>query len=301
MAETYFKNFNTITYANNRAVDLTERVVVLNNVEKNPYLYYPTDITSGVRPDQIANFAYKDPYSSWLLYLSNDIVDPYYEWYLSDRQFNEYIAKKYGSVEIAQQKIAGYVNNWVDQSPIDIAAYEALTPARKKYWEPAYDNYGRIASYNRKKEDWKAETNSIINVFVYEPGDFVDDEIVTINYSIYDRNADQIDTTGKGQVAFSNSSCITIKHCTGDFLPIQNDTVISSLSNIYGTESGSKCTIGSANFVSRTIPLGEIIYWQPQTIYDVEQEKNEGNKTIRILQSQYVPQFIRNTKSLLGQ
>lgn len=302
MAETYFKNFNTITYANNRAVDLTERVVVLNNVEKNLYLYYPTDITNGVRPDQITNITYDDPYASWLLYLSNDIVDPYYEWYLSDRQFNEYIAKKYGSIEIAQQKIAGYVNNWVDQSPIGVAAYEALIPARKKYWKPNYDSYGRVSNYERKKEDWRATTNFICNIFISKAGNFIEDEIVTIKYNVKGPDIATIFTTGKAQVAFSNSVCVTIKHCSGDFLPRFDDNiVISDYSYIYGTESQSNCTITSTHVIANNIPIDEYSYWQEQTLYDVEQEKNEGNKTIRILQSQYVPAFIRNTKLLLGQ
>jgi hypothetical protein len=81
-SETYFKNFNTIQYGNNSVVDITERVVVLNNVQKNPYVYYPLDITDGARPDQISNQNYNDPFASWVLYLSNDIVDPYYECYL---------------------------------------------------------------------------------------------------------------------------------------------------------------------------------------------------------------------------
>ena len=96
--ETYFKNFNTIQYGNNSVVDITERVVVLNNVGKNPYVYYPLDITDGARSDQIADASYNDPYSSWVLYLSNDIVDPYYEWYLTQDQFNNFIITKYGSI-----------------------------------------------------------------------------------------------------------------------------------------------------------------------------------------------------------
>jgi hypothetical protein len=294
MSESYFKNFKTITYANNQAIDLTERVVVLNNLEKNPYIFYPTDITNGARADQIAAASYNDPYSSWLLYLSNDIVDPYYEWYLNDRQFNEFVGSKYGSVEQAQQKIAYYYNNWVDKSPIESAAFDALSPNQQKYWVPIYDNLGRIFEYERQKIDWHAATNYIVNLTITGTSNFITDEIVNIKYTDM--------SSGTAQVAFANSTILTIRHCSSDFFPRQEeDIIISDMSYVYGKESGSNCNITQCTFIANNIPSDEYSYWQGKSYYEVEQEKNEGNKTIRVLQSQYVPRFIRNTKQLLGQ
>lgn len=294
MSESYFKNFNFINYANNVAVDLTERVIVVNNLEKNPYIFYPTDITNGARADQISNEIYNDPYASWLLYLSNDIVDPYYEWYLNDYQFNEFIGNKYGSVERAQQKISYYVNNWVGQSAIPTAAFDALAPGQQKYWVAVYDNFGRIFEYERQKIDWNAATNYIVNLKITGTSQFISDEVVTIKYTNQ--------SSGKAQVAYSNSSTLVIRHCSGDFFPRQEDNlIITDTSYVYGTESKSNCNIITCTFVANNIPSDEYVYWQGKTYYEVEQEKNEGNKTIRVMQPQYVPQFIRNTKQLLGQ
>ena len=294
MAETYFKNFNLINYANNVAVDLTERVVVINNLEKNPYLFYPTDITQGARPDQYANELYNDPYASWILYLTNDIVDPYYDWYLNDYQFNEFVGKKYGSVEKAQQKITYYNNNWVNQQPISQAAFESLPASQQKYWIPTYDNFGRIFEYQRQKIDWHASTNYVVSLDITGSSNFTYDEIVSIKYT------DQ--SSGKAQVAYSNSSTVVIRHCLGDFFPRQEeDIIVSETSYVYGTESQSNCIITKCTFVANNIPSDEYSYWESVSYYDVEQAKNEGNKTIRILQPQYTPQFIRNTKQLLGQ
>ena len=293
MTETYFKNFNLINYANNIAVDLTERVVVINNLEKNPYLFYPTDINEGARPDQIAAAAFDDPYSSWILYLTNDIVDPYYEWYLNDHQFNEFVGSKYGSVELAQQKVAYYYNNYVDQQSITVGAFESLSAGQQKYWNPAYDNLGRITKYERQKNDWHVSTNYIVNLDITGTSNFTADEIVTIKYT------DQ--STGRAQVAYSNSSTVVIRHCSGDFFPRQDDDIIiSDTSYVYGEESQSNCNVTKCTFIANNIPSDEYSYWQAKSYYDVEQEKNEGNRTIRVLQSQYAPQFIRNTKQLLG-
>lgn len=294
MSESYFKNFNTITYANNQAVDLTERVVVVNNQEKNPYIFYPTDITDGARPDQIASVAYKDPHASWLLYLSNDIVDPYYEWYLNDYQLNEFVGKKYGTVEKAQQKIAYYCNNWVDQSPLSVSAFQNLSPNVQKYWSPVYDNFGRISEYERSRVDWNASTNYIVNLGITGTSNFITDEVINIKYTNQ--------SSGKAQVAYSNSSTVVIKHCSGDFFPRQEeDIIISETSYVYGTESQSNCTVITCNFIANNIPLDEYSYWKEISFYEMEQIKNEGNKTIRVLQQKYVPQFIRNIKQLLGQ
>lgn len=295
MSETYFKNFNIITYANNQAIDLTERIVVLNNLEKNPYLFYPTDITNGIRPDQVASQVYNDPYSSWLLYLSNDIVDPYYEWYLNDHQFNEFVGKKYGTVEKAQQKVAYYCNSWADQRTIDIATFQALNPNQQKYWTPKYDNLGRISEYSRSKVDWKVSTNYVVSFNISGDNNaFISDELISIKLNV--------SSVGRGQVAYSNSSTVVIQHCSGDFFPRQeDDLIITETSYVYGTESQSNCIITSCTFIANNIPAEEYSYWHSKSYYDVEVEKNEGNKTIRVMQQQYVPQFIRNTKQLLGE
>jgi hypothetical protein len=291
MSETYFQNFNSIPYGNNQVVDITERAVVLNNLQTNPFVYYPQDITNGFRADQLANLYYEDPYTSWIIYLSNNILDPYYEWYLNDYQFNNYIAGKYGSVQKASEKIAYYINNWIDQNETTVAAFEAMTPGQQKYWEPIYNNFGKITSYSRKKQDWKVQTNFIVSLSITGNSNFQTDEVINIKYNPA--------VSGKAQVSYSNSSTVIIKSCSGDFFP--HDAIsITGSSYIYGTDSKSNCIITTCTFLSNNIPMDEAVYWQEQSYLEVETEKNEGNKTVRMLQPQFAPQFIRNTKQLLG-
>ena len=291
MSETYFQNFNNILYANNQVVDITERAVILSNLQNNPFVYYPQDITNGIRADQLANLYYEDSYTSWIIYLSNNILDPYYEWYLDDYQFNNFIADKYGSVQKASEKIAYYVNNWVDQNDTTVAAFEAMSPGQQKYWEPIYNNFGKITSYSRKKQDWKVETNFIVSLEITGNSNFKTEEVVNIKYNPA--------VTGKAQVSYSNSSTVIIKSCSEDFFP--HDAIsITGTSYIVGTESKSNCVITSCTFLSNNIPMDELVYWQEQSYLDVEMVKNEGNKTVRMLQPQFAPQFVRNAKQLLG-
>jgi len=294
--QTYFANFNQIQYSNNTIVDITERVVDLKNMLNNPYIYYPVDISQGVRPDMLAYTNYSDPYTSWLIYLSNNIIDPYYDWYLTNREFNNYIKDKYGSVQSAMLKVSYYINNYVDQPTIQIADFNALTPLQKTYYEPNYYGSNFIVDYSRRKEDWKASTNFILSIGYTGNSAFIPDEVVNISYIS--------GSSGRAQVVQSNSSVCIVQHIYGDAYPAPNNPntaiVIGGSSYMYGTESGSNVTITSCSFVANNIPADVQAYYTPITYYNTEVEKNEGNKIVNMLQPTYVPGFIKNFKDLIG-
>lgn len=292
MSETYFSKFNTITYANSAAVDITERVVVLSKSKSNPYIYYPSDITNGQRPDQIAYANYGDPYTSWVLYLSNDIVDPYYEWYLDDYQFNQFVKDKYGSTQAATSKVSYYRNNWIDQSNITVAAYNALTENQKPYWNQNYDGYGRVLDYSRKKLDLVVNTNNILKLTVNNAvGTFAQDEIVTIKYTPT--------SNGSAQIVQSNSTVVMIQHIFNDAFP-HDAITINANSYVTGAQSNAIANITACSIVSNNLPSDVVAYYTPVYYIDVENEKNEGNKVIRVMQPSLAPQFIKNTTDLLG-
>ena len=130
MTERYFSKFPKISYSNNYAVDITRRTVLSNKFSMSPYAFYPYDIVDEERADQFSGRYYKDQYQSWLIYITNEITDPYYGWYLTTSQFNELIEKKYGSIETSQRKIKYYRNNWQNVENISVSEYNALTDAR---------------------------------------------------------------------------------------------------------------------------------------------------------------------------
>jgi hypothetical protein len=289
--ETYFKNFNVIQYGNSSSntavVDITERVITLQNVEKNPYIFYPVDITNGSRADQVAYYNFNDQFSSWVLYLTNDIVDPYYEWYLTQDQFNSFIETKYGSIANAMQTVAFWQNNWANQPALTPAAYTAEISGnigRMKYWQPVLNSRGDIFEYARVQSDWSTSTNQVvtysINAYSSSVSTFTSNEIVNLN--------------GNGQAQFvqSNSSVLVVQHTFGN-------TTISN-GYIYGTSSTANVIINGILSSVNTIPANEIAYWTPIYYYDMENIKNEGNRTIRVMQPQYVPQYITNFKQLLS-
>jgi hypothetical protein len=289
MPQRYFDKFPVITYANNQAIDITRRVTVLDKIETIPFVYYPYEITDNERADQLSARYYDDQYKSWILYIVNKIVDPYYEWYLHEREMVDFLDKKYGSYYNAQSKIKHYVNNWVDGDQLTIGGYNALTPGMQRYWEPVFGSNGRTMSYKRKQIDWKTNTNKIVQYTVSNTS-FIKDEICYINFSN--------ENYGRGQVLSVSNNKVSVCHVSGIF--VDNDDVsITSNSYIYGSESSVNTVFTSSNVVSSNIPAEEEAYWKAVTYLEFEEDKNEFNKTIRVLDNRLKQVAVDNLTDLL--
>ena len=90
------------------AVNLMVRNKLKDAVETDVSAYYPYVVPEGMRPDVLAHQYYGDTIYTWTIYLVNNILDPYWEWPLSYKDFREYMIDKYGSIEIAQSQIHHY-------------------------------------------------------------------------------------------------------------------------------------------------------------------------------------------------
>jgi len=281
MAERYFVKFPVINYSNTAVINIMERAVVYNTPKNTPNFYYPFDVVQGQRPDQIADHYYSDQYISWMMYLTNGIIDPYYQWYLSAADFNNYITSKYNtSIPVLQNSVMFYRNNWYNSpGTISVSNYNALDPNLYKFYEPYYDNQGNIISYFRSKIDWTINTNSIINYSangVYANGapSFMEGEIVTINF-----NANYI---GKGQVVTSNSTSVLINNVSGTLYP-NSTVIITGSSYLFGNASLTNVAFTAVTSVANNIPAIEASYWDPVYTYDYENELNEANKSINLV------------------
>lgn len=97
----YFKKFPTINYLPADGMDavvlrdITKRVQFVSKLRSNPYTFLPYTIEHGLGPEDVAYYYYGNARYVWLVYLSNRIKDPYYEWPLDDNILNEVIANKY--------------------------------------------------------------------------------------------------------------------------------------------------------------------------------------------------------------
>ena len=118
MSSEFFANYPRIAYdisGNNStvpdytvAVNLMIRSKLKDTVEDDVTVYYPYIVPEGMRPDVLAYKYYGDTIYTWTIFLVNNILDPYWEWPLSYKDFREYVADKYGTIEKAQSQVHHY-------------------------------------------------------------------------------------------------------------------------------------------------------------------------------------------------
>ena len=91
----YFNNFPKITYDGVTVRNIMLKSALVSEVFADLNAFYPYIIKEGHRPDTVANEVYGNPKYDWVVYFSNAVTDPYYEWPLSGDDFNKYLVKKY--------------------------------------------------------------------------------------------------------------------------------------------------------------------------------------------------------------
>lgn len=129
----YFKFFNRINYNGKQSINLLNRGRININVLNKSSSFFPYEMYEGDRMDNIAQFNYKDSYKDWLIAFSNEVIDPYFDWYLTSEELEQHVAKKYGSTEAAQENIEYCNVTTLDGNTTDIDHYEAkVTPLTKQ-------------------------------------------------------------------------------------------------------------------------------------------------------------------------
>lgn len=163
----YFQKFPAISYNDYVIRDLSVRTKLLQYIQESGLALLPYTVKEGERPDNIASFYYEDPYYSWAIFLVNGIIDPYSEWPKDSRTLNEYIEKKYGSVEAAIDTVLRYEVDWAsDTTILSPTQYDALPPENKKYWEAQFGYNRQVISYSRREVDWVLDNNRLDKLVV---------------------------------------------------------------------------------------------------------------------------------------
>lgn len=269
MSDFYFEKLPIIEYQDVQVRDISRNVRISNDIMKSPNLFYPYELKAGVRADVLASTYYDDSYLDWMIYHTNGIVDPYYGWYLDERDFQDFIEKKYGSFEAANKYIKNYRVDWTDDTEISVSFYRNnLSDRLRKYYIPNFGYSSTILGYTRKREDWTVNTNKIYNLIVTMSGNtsFQKDEIVSFA------------ANGQGQIISCNSSVVSIHHVSGN---------IVANSNIVGDISKANASVTDVDLVSDNIPDDEYVYWKPVTWFEWELERNESKKHVYLLDANY--------------
>jgi len=264
----YFDRFPVVDYDGKIAKNILTRVDFTEQSKKEIYSNFQFTLEEGYeRPDLLSYNYYGSSQFDWMIYLTNNIVDPYYDYYKSTEDFRKYIDNKYGSTANARVIIKFYRNGWhTDERLITPAQYEALqadeTLNLRKYWKPKLSNIGAILGYERIKEDWVVSTNKIVLLsLTAAPSSFVIGDRVSQTSTEAYATVDFIDT---------ENNTLTVKHVSGTF--------------VANTSEG----ISAVTPLKQNISDEEASYWYAVNAYEEEQEVNEMKKNVTILKSSYL-------------
>ena len=90
------------------ATNIMVRQKVIDAIKNKIVTLYPYRVEDGDRPDIIATLYYGSPSFTWLIFMINDIKDPYYDWPLTTIEWESFMKAKYGTLEAAQTTVHEY-------------------------------------------------------------------------------------------------------------------------------------------------------------------------------------------------
>ena len=259
----YFDKFPTIDYNGTPAKNILARVDFTAEAKRDVFSNFDYTIEEGIsRPDLLSYGYYNNSYYDWLIYLSNEIIDPYHDYYKESGDFSSHVLAKYGSLSQARNTILYYRNAWsIDESTISTVTYDGLSAGIKKYWTGVTDANGSITGYTRERSDWKVSTNKIVELTVASVTGYATDDKITQNDA--EAFIVKIDET---------NSILMVQHVTGAFI----------------TGTLGTTTITGVNIIQTNIPDVEAPFWEQVSAYDNEEETNELKRYINLIRAEYV-------------
>ena len=77
--------------------NILKRVKLRAGIRAGSFLFDNYDVVDGERPEDVAFKIYGDAELHWVILMTNNVTDRYYQWPLSQPQFQEHITDKYGA------------------------------------------------------------------------------------------------------------------------------------------------------------------------------------------------------------
>jgi hypothetical protein len=167
-----FRPYPTISYRvpgtkkNILATDITRRFSVANFIRNAKVTFDEYTVSDGERPDMIAHGYYDDSTLDWLVLLTNEIQDPYYQWPLSYEQLQTMILQKYrgrgtngsdtATLSYVYQTIHHY--EWIIQKASVISDYGNRRILNEKTLTVDYTTYLTLTDTDRRS----------VSIFQYE-------------------------------------------------------------------------------------------------------------------------------------
>ena len=99
----YFSKFPLLAYdikgdkVRKLLPDILRRVKLRTTIKSGGMLFDKYDVKEGERPEDVAFKWFGDPELHWIILMTNNVTDRYYDWPMNQVQFAEYLTDKYGT------------------------------------------------------------------------------------------------------------------------------------------------------------------------------------------------------------
>ena len=177
---TYFSRFPNMVYdvkndGNYKILpDILRRVKARTQVISGRFLFDSYDVKNGERPEDVAFKFYGDAELHWVVLLTNNVTDRFYQWPMTQPQFDEFLTDKYGAgnedsihhYEVTQDsgKTSGSgPNDYSYLVEVNSDTDNASSISNREYEERLQDKYRSIKLLDRRYlNDFLEEFDNLI-------------------------------------------------------------------------------------------------------------------------------------------
>jgi hypothetical protein len=154
--------------------DILRRVKQRAGIKAGQFIFDSYDVMNGEKPEDIAFKWFGDAQLHWIILMTNNITDRYYQWPMTQPQFAEFLTDKYGAgnedsahhYEVTQDsgRTSGQgPNDYSHKVEVNSDTDNATTITNREYEERQQDKYRSIRLLNQRYvNDFISEFDNLI-------------------------------------------------------------------------------------------------------------------------------------------
>ena len=154
--------------------DILRRVKQRAGIKAGQFIFDSYDVMNGEKPEDIAFKWFGDAQLHWIILMTNNITDRYYQWPMTQPQFAEFLTDKYGAgnedsahhYEVTQDsgRTSGQgPNDYSHKVEVNSDTDNATTITNREYEERQQDKYRSIRLLNQRYvSDFISEFDNLI-------------------------------------------------------------------------------------------------------------------------------------------
>ena len=174
----YFSKFPLLTYdikgnkVRKLLPDILRRVKLRASIKSGGMLFDKYDVKEGEKPEDVAFKWFGDPELHWVILMTNNVTDRYYDWPMNQAQFAEYLDDKYSNPDaIHHYEVTKDSGRTTSQGPSDYShkvevnsdTDNAVSISFREYEEREQDKKRQIQLLNKSLlGDFVAEFDRLI-------------------------------------------------------------------------------------------------------------------------------------------